>query len=214
MGFSNAYYIPRTETKVYANGTSVDRMPDEFKKYQLLRTAALFGLNISHDSKFPNKIMISNGKNITFVLDGQPIPDHVYIDYMMKLKEAYNQTRRYCLAGTNLKITSSSKFETFLPTKDMPAEEAYLEEDPLFYSLNLIKDLERAGKTEKANMLKKIVKRQFACAISALSDTKWGTKPLPAAPDNNMKESLTKFYLNNRHQFKTANQSEIEIGLE
>ena len=42
MSFSNAYYIPKTQTTTSSDGTKKVGLSDEFKKYQLLRIASLF----------------------------------------------------------------------------------------------------------------------------------------------------------------------------
>ena len=194
MSFSNAYYIPKTEKKTYANGREIWQMPDDFKKYQLLRTGALFGLNISAND---NKIMMSNG-SMAIVIDGRNIPDYVFVSYMQKIREQYNTIRRYALAGTDPEKLQSKKYDIIQPAPGVSPEDAYPEDkDPQIYLEDLFADLQATGKTEKHTILKNNILAQISAVTHLTRTTTWGSKALAADETKCLADSLKKFFENN-----------------
>lgn len=196
MGFPNAYYIPRSEIKTYADGRKVIKMPDAFKKYQLLRIGALFGMHISADK---NKIMMSNG-NKAIILDGRPMTDYEYFADMVILRQQYNNLHRYATAGLDQKRLHSQKYDIVLPSPDATAEDAYTESyDPVFYIDNLLTDLSNNGRGDKHRKLSSIIKAQTASVEHLVRTTSWGSKALAEGRPECLADSLKKFF--EAHQY-------------
>ncbi len=213
MSFSNAYYIPKTEKKTYASGREVWQMPDAFKKYQLLRTGALFGLNISAKD---NKIMMSNA-SMAIIIDGRSIPDYVFVSYMQKIREHYNTVRRYALAGADQSMLQSKKYDVIQPAPGVTPEDAYPENvDPLLYIDALLLDLQATGKTSKHTMLKNNIQAQISAVTHLTRTTSWGSKAISPDGTKCLADSLEKFFTNNDYIFKRqdtlGSYSGVELG--
>lgn len=184
MGFSNAYFIPNTETVTREDGQKVTRMPDDFKKYQILRIAALFGFFVTGNN---NKIMLINGTDKIFIGEEQ-IPDVVFLDYIQKLKMGYNHLHTNAFGPGEDKTLQSKKFIIQNYTRNTPAEEAYKEEDPLAYTSLLLQDLETRGNETKNKLYRQMIDSQMRNAIECTRKTVWGTT---------ISKSLEKFWAAN-----------------
>lgn len=200
MSFSNAYYIPNSETKKYADGRSVVRMPDEFKKYQILRISALFGLNISQNTDNINKIMIS-GNNTAIFIDGRPMSDYEYVLNLNKLKKFYNTLHTYGLSGTKEEGRVSHKYPISVPNANVSAIGAYGDfGDPLEYIDLLNQDFENLDKTgKKSAKLQQNIETQMTSAVNFTKNTTWG---------KTISKSLDKFWKNNNYIFQRQGQLE------
>ena len=198
MSFSNAYYIPKSEKKVYANGREEMRMPSDFKKYQLLRIAALFGYNVSVVN---NTLMLSNGKSAIH-LTGRPLTDEQFVLHMRTLRNlGYNDLRRYALTGADKSKVKSQSYDSIKIWqsehdfgKQLDPNVAYPEStDPLFYVQSLLEDLKRNNKTAKYNALKQQIVTGLEDVAAAVDTTEWGSKPISYDQKHSMADSLKKF---------------------
>ena len=199
MGFSNAYFIPKTETVTRGDGQKVTRMPDEFKKYQLLRMAALFGFAVS---RCEDKIMLTNGTGKIFIGE-EPIPDVVFLDHVQKLKMGYNNLHANAFGPVQDKTLESKKFVIKDYSKYSTAEDAYTEEDPLLYTSTLLLDLETRGGDLKNKLYRQVIGSQMLNAIAYTKDTSWG---------KTISQSLDKFWAANDYILESGRSNASQPG--
>lgn len=195
MSLFNAYYIPRTETKVYTNGQEKTRMTSDFKRYQLLRTAALFGFDISEAK--PDKLKVHCG-SAGFFIDGRNISDPEYIVAMNLLREQYNKLRRASLSSVKGGSVVSQPYQSIQLSEangfGTNPEGAYPEnKDPLHYASSLIEDLQNNGCEAQAEIYKKQIITQLKRATFWTRKTSWGSKIISAKDQKCLADSLEKF---------------------
>ena len=159
-------------------------MPDDYKKYQLIRTAALFGFAIIENE---DKIMLTNGPSKIFI-GKEPIPDVVFLDHVQKLKMGYNRLRTSALKPWQDKSLESKMYDIKDFSKDTPAQEAYTEEDPLIYTATLLQDLDSYGGDSTNRFYREIILKQMENSVNRVGKTTWGKR---------ISESLDAFWKTN-----------------
>ena len=219
MGFSKAYFIPQNETRTYADGSTATGLTDDFKKYQLLRMGALFGYYFEQHG---DKIMMCNNSQPPIFLDGNKLPDFLFIDYLQKLKRGYNslhtnglkkvldEAQKASMEDPNSPvardIAKKLKSKKYIPvelTEKTTVEESYIEQDPLAYLDYLLQDLETFGEVKKADRYKDMINQQMQKVVESVGNTSWG---------KTISKSLESFWNNNNYVLDSNRSDAVQRG--